>query len=54
MNLCEDYKWLVESLDGKIVTELENLSLTLGPFYDLSETVLQHALSSSTCKVKVV
>jgi len=39
------------SHEEKIVSELENLYLTLGQFHSLSETVIQHALSSSDSKV---
>lgn len=41
----------MESQEKKIVSELENLYLTLGQFHDLSETIIQHALSSSNSKV---
>lgn len=41
----------MESLEGQIVSELDNLYLTLGEFHDLSDTILQHALSSSDVKV---
>lgn len=42
----------MESLEEQIVSELDNLYLTLGEFHDLSDTILQHALSSSDIKVK--
>lgn len=51
INSCEHNIWLMESTEVKIVSELENLYSTLGQFHNLSETVLQHALSSSDSKV---
>jgi len=49
---CENYNWLIESHEKKIESELNNLYSTLGQFHNLSETIIQHALSSSDCKVK--
>lgn len=51
INSCESFKWLVELQEEKIVSELNHLHLTLGQFHNLSETILQHALSSSDSKV---
>lgn len=51
MNSCEDHNWLMESLEEKIVSELENLCTALGQFHNLSDTVIQHSLSSSDYKV---
>jgi len=51
MNACENYNWLMESHGKKIESELNNLYSTLGQFHNLSETIIQHALSSSDCKV---
>lgn len=51
MNSCESYDWLTKSHEEKIVSGLENLYLSLGKFHNLSETVIQHALSSSDSKV---
>jgi len=52
MKACESYNWLMESHEKKIELELNNLYSTLGQFHHLSETIIQHALSSSDCKVK--
>lgn len=41
----------MEYHESKIVSELENLYLALGQFQNLSETIIQHALSSSDFKV---
>lgn len=51
INSCEHSTWLMESTEEKIVSELENLYSALGQFHNLSETILQHALSSSDSKV---
>lgn len=50
-NSCEDYNWLMESSEEKIISELENLYSTLGQFDNLSEATIQHALSSSDSQV---
>ncbi|XP_025409386.1 protein MMS22-like, partial [Sipha flava] len=50
INSCEDHNWLMESLEKKIVSELENLCTALGQFHNLSDTIIQHALSSSDYK----
>ncbi|XP_060866553.1 protein MMS22-like [Metopolophium dirhodum] len=50
MKACESYNWLMESHEKKIELELNNLYSTLGQFHHLSETIIQHALSSSDCK----
>lgn len=47
MNACESYSWLMESHGKKIELELNNLYSALGQFHNLSETIIQHALSSS-------
>jgi len=52
MVACESYNWLMESHEKKIESELNNLYSSLGQFHNLSETIIQHALSSSDCKVK--
>ncbi|XP_025201736.1 protein MMS22-like [Melanaphis sacchari] len=49
MNACESYNWLMESHGKKIELELNNLYSALGQFHNLSETIIQHALSSSDC-----
>lgn len=41
----------MESHEIKIVSELDNLYSALGLFHNLSETVIQHALSLSDIKV---
>lgn len=41
----------MDSYEEKIVPELENLYSTLGQFHNLSENIIQHALSSSDSKV---
>lgn len=41
----------MEYHENKIVSELENLYLALGQFQNLSETIIQHALSTSDFKV---
>lgn len=51
INSCEDYNWLMESQERKIVSELDKFYSTLGQFDDLSITAIQHALSSSDIKV---
>lgn len=51
MKECESYNWLMESHGKKIESELNNLYSTLGQFHNLSETIIQHALTSSDCKV---
>jgi len=43
----------MESHNEKIISELNNLCSTLGEFHELSETILQHALSSYDSKVSV-
>ncbi|XP_022169090.1 protein MMS22-like isoform X2 [Myzus persicae] len=50
MKECESYNWLMESHGKKIESELNNLYSTLGQFHNLSETIIQHALTSSDCK----
>lgn len=42
----------MEYHEDKIVSELETLYSALGQFQNLSETIIQHALSSSDFKVK--
>ncbi|XP_050425464.1 protein MMS22-like [Adelges cooleyi] len=49
-NCNDNYSWLLESYEDKIVLELENLCSSLGLFNNLSETVIQHALASSESK----
>lgn len=51
MNANESYNWLMESHGKKFESELNNLYSTLGQFHNLSGTIIQHALSSSDCKV---
>lgn len=41
----------MESYEEKFVSELENLYSALGQFHNLSENIIQHALSSSDSKV---
>lgn len=41
----------MESLEEKIVSELEHLCTALGQFHNLSDTIIQHALTSSDYKV---
>jgi len=38
----------MKSQEENIVSELEHLYLTLGQFYNLSDAVMQHALSSDS------
>lgn len=51
LNSHKDHSWLMETLEEKIVFQLENLCTALGQFHNLSDTIIQHALSSSDYKV---
>lgn len=41
----------METNEEKIITELKNLHLILGHFHNLSENIIQHALSTNYSKV---
>ncbi|XP_050538340.1 protein MMS22-like [Daktulosphaira vitifoliae] len=49
-NQIEKYNWLIVLYEDTILLELENICSILGPFYDISENVIQHSFFSAESK----